>query len=273
MKARQESRGRLETAIPMVPTGALHHRVATDREKVAFTTGQDSWTYERVATEVERLARGLIRRGLRKGDRVALHMANLPELVIAYHACFKLGVIAAPLNIRFKAAELKALLQRLRPSLYVGQAALYSQLASIDSSILASNARFIVDGSVNDPRVQPWTELFAETNGRPIPVSPDVDAPAVLLTTSGTTGQPKFVIHTLATLSKLRNHSGTGILIATRSPRCFARWYTGVGCSPCLPVSTSARISSYVSVLIPTPSSTRLNVIAVPGSLDCRSCF
>src|SRR6516162_9554937 len=196
----QASRGDPETAV--TPSGTFYQRVETGREKVAFTTDKEIWTYGRLGIEVERLAHGLVERGLQKDDRVALHMANLPELVIAYHACFKLGVIAAPLNIRFKAAELKALLQRLRPSLYVGQAALYSQLASIDSSILASNARFIVDGSVNDPRVQPWTELFAETNGRPIPVSPDVDAPAVLLTTSGTTGQPKFVIHTLATLSK-----------------------------------------------------------------------
>jgi long-chain acyl-CoA synthetase len=61
---------------------------------------------------------------------------------------------------------------------------------------------FVVDGSVNDPQVQPWTRLFAETNGEPVRVPPDVDAPAVLLTTSGTTGQPKFVIHSLATLSK-----------------------------------------------------------------------
>jgi long-chain acyl-CoA synthetase len=106
------------------------------------------------------------------------------------------------LNIRFKTAELRPLLDRLRPALYIGQAAFYSQVASIDSSILASNNRFVVDGSVTDARVQPWTRLFAETNDVSVRVAPDVDAPAVLLTTSGTTGQPKFVIHTLATLSK-----------------------------------------------------------------------
>jgi acyl-CoA synthetase (AMP-forming)/AMP-acid ligase II len=129
-------------------------------------------------------------------------MANLPELIIAYHACFRVGAIAAPLNTRFKAAELKPLLQRLQPALYIGQAPLYSQVVSIDSSILAPDARFVVDGDVNDPLVQPWTRLFVETNGVPIGFAPNVDAPAVLLTTSGTTGQPKFVTHTLATLSK-----------------------------------------------------------------------
>jgi acyl-coenzyme A synthetase/AMP-(fatty) acid ligase len=121
-------------------------------------------------------------------------MANLPELVFAYLACFRVGVIAAPLNIRFKTAELRALLERLRPALYIGQATLYNWVASIDSSILASDRRFIVDGSVNDPRAQPWTRLLTQANGGPVPVVRDVDAVAVLLTTSGTTGQPKFVI-------------------------------------------------------------------------------
>ena len=172
------------------------------QETLFLSKNREIWTIKRLATQVDRLARGLIEQGVRKGDRVALHMANLPELVIAYHACFRVGAIAAPLNIRFKTAELRPLLERLRPALYIGQAALYSQVASIDSSILASNRRFVVDASFKDPWVQPWTRLFAEINGDPIRVAPDVDAPVVLLTTSGTTGQPKFVVHTLATLSK-----------------------------------------------------------------------
>ena len=196
------SRNSLETGMGMTPERTLYHRVETGRERVAFATAREIWPYERLAIGVEHLARGFTQRGLRKGDRVALHMGNLPELIIAYHACFKVGAIAAPLNIRLKAAELKPLLQRLQPSLYIGQAALYSQAASIDSSILALDRRFVVGGSVDDHRILPWTRLFAQTNGRAIRVAPDPDAPAVLLTTSGTTGQPKFVIHTLATLSK-----------------------------------------------------------------------
>ena len=133
---KQLSRDSLETEATVTPPETLYHSLATSGEKVAFTTGKEIWTYQRLATEVERLAHGLIERGLRKGDRVALHMANLPELVIAYLACFRVGVIAAPLNIRFKTAELRALLERLRPALYVGQATLYNRVTSIDSSIL-----------------------------------------------------------------------------------------------------------------------------------------
>src|SRR5580692_6092670 len=139
---------RLKTKNTMTPIRVLYHRAETYPRKVAFINDNEIWTYERLATEVDRLARGLIEHGVRKGERVALHMANLPEFVIAYHACFRVGAIAAPLNIRFKTAELRPLLQRLQPALYIGQAALYSQVASIDSSILAANRRFIVDGSV-----------------------------------------------------------------------------------------------------------------------------
>jgi long-chain acyl-CoA synthetase len=187
----------------MTPVEVLDQLAAARPQQVAFIKDQEIWTYERLAAEVERFAQGLVERGLREGDRVALHMANLPEFVVAYHACFRAGVIAAPLNIRFKAAELEPLLQRLRPSLYIGRAALYSNIASVDSSILAANRRFVVDGPVNDPRVQPWKSLFADVSGGPVRRTPYVDAPAVLLATSGTTGQPKFVIHTLETLSKI----------------------------------------------------------------------
>jgi non-ribosomal peptide synthetase component F len=107
----------LKTEMTMTPTGALYHRAETRPKNVAFIKDKEIWTYERPATEVDCLARGLIEHGVRKGDRVALHMANLPELVVAYHACFKVGAIAAPLNIRLKTAELTPLLQRLRPAL------------------------------------------------------------------------------------------------------------------------------------------------------------
>jgi long-chain acyl-CoA synthetase len=179
----------------------LHHHAKSRPKSVAFRIGGDVWTYERLMADVERLARGLAKRGLREGNRVALHMANLAELVVAYYACFRIGAIAAPLNTRLKTAELRPLLERLQPALYIGQADLYRRIAAIDASIIPSNARFIVGDAVDDRWVQPLTKLLEEGKVGPVGTLPDVHAPAVLLTTSGTTGQPKFVTHTQATLA------------------------------------------------------------------------
>jgi acyl-CoA synthetase (AMP-forming)/AMP-acid ligase II len=105
-------------------------------------------------------------------------MANLPEFVVAYLACVQVGAVAAPLNIRLKKPELEPLLQRLRPSLYIGQVALYSQIASVDESILAANRRFVVDGPVNDRRAQPWFHLLDYINGAQVRRPIDTNAPA-----------------------------------------------------------------------------------------------
>jgi long-chain acyl-CoA synthetase len=99
---------------------ALHHHANSRPESVAFRISKDVWTYSRLAVEVERLARGLVKRGLREGNRVALHMANVAELVVAYYACFRIGVVAAPLNTKLKFAELRPLLEQLQPALYIG---------------------------------------------------------------------------------------------------------------------------------------------------------
>lgn len=162
----------------------------------------ETWTYERLATEAQRLARGLVARGVEPGDRVALHMMNRPEMIVAYYACFQLGAVASPLRTAFKFAELAPILQRLRPALYIGETGLYDNVAPVDVSVLAPNKRFVVNATFEDHGVQRWEALFEEASDRSLPVSPACFRPAVLINTSGTTGQPKFVIHTPATLSE-----------------------------------------------------------------------
>jgi long-chain acyl-CoA synthetase len=187
----------------MTPISVLHWWASKYPDSVAFVAGDDTWSYRRLAAEVEQLARVLLGRGVRAGDRVALHMANLPELVVAYYACFRTGAIACPLNIRLKAAELQPLLQKLRPALYLGQAQSYPQIAPAPPDILAANARFIVGGADEESGARQWDDLFIDVADRSVPDDPDIDMPAVLLTTSGTTGHPKLVAHTPATLSAI----------------------------------------------------------------------
>jgi long-chain acyl-CoA synthetase len=186
----------------ITPTGALMRQAQTRPKSVAFVFHEELWTYERLAAEAERLARGLAAHGVEPGDRVALHMMNRPEMVVAYYACFKLGAIAAPLRTAFKFAELAPLLQRLKPALYIGEMSLYVNVAPVDTSILAPDKRFVVNGTDEDHGVQSWEALFDEATDANLPSSPALYKPAVLINTSGTTGQPKFVVHTPLTLSE-----------------------------------------------------------------------
>ncbi len=189
------------------PIEALSQRARISPNSVAFAVGDDRWKYAQLAKQAERVARGLVGRGLRKGERVALHMPNRPEFIVAVYACFHLGAVAVPLNDKLAAAELMPMLQQLRPALYIGDADLYCLVDEIDCSILPREKRVIVGDMGEVKGVQPWASLLSAgplNNGSaPLPVTADVHSPAVLLATPGKTGVPRFVTHTQATLAAL----------------------------------------------------------------------
>jgi long-chain acyl-CoA synthetase len=188
----------------MTPMNALFHQATTQPDGTAFIYDDVVWTYHDLLTGAERLSRAFLAHGVRPGDRVVLHMPNRPEMAIALYACFRVGAIACPTNLRFKTAELRDIFQRLQPALYLGEEQLYSYVETIEPEILAGEKRFVTGPGGAYRGAMPWSALLIDSVGTgPMPLEPDKDAPAVLLTTSGTTGRPKFVTHTPATLSAM----------------------------------------------------------------------
>ncbi|MEA2789306.1 MAG: long-chain acyl-CoA synthetase [Acetobacteraceae bacterium] len=188
----------------MTPMNALFHQATTQPGGTAFIYEDVVWTYQDLLTAAEQLSRAFLARGVRPGDRVVLHMPNRPEMAIAVYACFRVGAIGCPTNLRFKTAELREIFQRLQPALYLGEEQLYSYVATIEPEILAEEKRFVTGPGGAYAGATPWSALLIDSVGTgPVPQEPDKDAPAILLTTSGTTGRPKFVTHTSATLSAI----------------------------------------------------------------------
>ncbi|KAI0827227.1 acetyl-CoA synthetase-like protein [Hypoxylon sp. FL0890] len=70
-------------------------------------------TYEDLDAQSNALAHSLRSLGVKKGDRVAVSLANVPEHVVATYAIFKLGAVLVPLNPSFNAHQLSAGLSRL----------------------------------------------------------------------------------------------------------------------------------------------------------------
>src|SRR4030088_2481497 len=162
------------------PTGALLHHAQTRPKSAAFIFHEEVWTYERLAAEAERLAPGLAAHGVEPGDRVALHMMNRPEMIVAYYACFKLGGVDAPLRTAFTFAELAPMLQRLEPALYLGERDLYKNVAPVTAAILAPDKRFTLNGG-EGPGAQPWDALFDDAADANLPASPACSKPALLI--------------------------------------------------------------------------------------------
>src|SRR5271170_2214643 len=72
-------------------------------------------SYRSLTDQVESLGETLQRGGLRAGDVVAIVLPNGPELLVLFLALTRAGMIAAPINMAYKADELRGLLSDLDP--------------------------------------------------------------------------------------------------------------------------------------------------------------
>ena len=75
--------------------------------KTALLFEGRAYTYLELDEKVNRLANGLQALGIRRGDRVALFLPNIPAFVIAYFAVQKVGGIAVSINALLKSDEVK----------------------------------------------------------------------------------------------------------------------------------------------------------------------
>jgi long-chain acyl-CoA synthetase len=63
-------------------------------------------TYQETHSAIQHFAAGLLDLGLKAGERVAIHLPNCPQFIIAYYAVLRLGAIAVPCNPIYTVREL-----------------------------------------------------------------------------------------------------------------------------------------------------------------------
>jgi len=62
---------------------------------------REVWTYERLSQTANQLANGLVRMGVKQGDRVAVIMGQRPETLVAHIAIYSVGAVILPLSSLF----------------------------------------------------------------------------------------------------------------------------------------------------------------------------
>jgi long-chain acyl-CoA synthetase len=93
-------------------------------DRIALRLFDRTVTYSELIDNVEKAAGGLVKLGIRKGDRVAIFAENCPEYLVLYLAVAKIGAILATINPLFKEEEIGYILTNAAPRLVFVQAPL-----------------------------------------------------------------------------------------------------------------------------------------------------
>ncbi len=180
---------------------------------------QSKLTYRELNEATDRFAAALQSIGLKKGDRMALMTANLPQQVIAYWGALKAGVTVVNTNPTYTASELKHFLQDSGAETMVMLSGLYSRLDEIRKDTLVKNVilldipdtlswpfKSIVEKQVRQSGMMKdiplgkgiyrFSELIKQARSKPEPVSVSPDDVVLFQYTGGTTGVPKAAMLT-----------------------------------------------------------------------------
>jgi long-chain acyl-CoA synthetase len=160
-----------------------------------------SYTYADLRSFTHRLAAAFIERGVQPGDRVAFLLPNCLEIVLCYYACFKMGAVAVPLNIRFPAELLQYAINHSGARLLISEPALFSQIDPIRPALPDVKQYYLTSRSYEFTEAKPFDELLSGTEDAK-PQTLSGNEPAAIYYTSGTTGLPKAVIHSHASLAR-----------------------------------------------------------------------
>jgi fatty-acyl-CoA synthase len=176
---------------------ALLQEARQHPEREALIVEDVRLTYGQLLARCEALAWGLHRAGLQPGERVASLLPPGWPAVVLLFALARLGAVAVPLNPQFRRRQLEQILAEVEPVFLFTAAPPHTaeDPATIrEVAAAVPSLRQVV--LVEDGEGTPWSELLRHAppaEWSEGPASPD-DL-AVILYTSGTTGQPKGVMH------------------------------------------------------------------------------
>ena len=184
----------LREATQRRPEAVFVHGTHAGGENVAIT-------FRQLHESSGRIAAGLLERGLRRGDRIAIAAPNHVEWLELFFGAARIGVAVVTLNVRYRASELDYMINQAGARLVVSAAGdgdfdfeefyagFRDRIPSVEEVVFLNGSSF--EQSFERLYAEPVTELL-DTAEKAV----TGDDPAAILYTSGTTGTPKGAVLT-----------------------------------------------------------------------------
>ena len=168
------------------------------RERREITRGE-------LRDEVARIRAGLIRLGVKRGDRVAAYLPNVPEAIAAMLATASIGAIWTSCSPDFGAEAVVARWKQVQPRVILAVDCYRHRgcdfkraqvLAEIREQLPSVEQLVVLGGETTLPGAHTWAEVFADVVKAPLEFEPvPFDHPVAIMFSSGTTGAPKPIVH------------------------------------------------------------------------------
>lgn len=185
----------MTASVLQIAIDGLLEQVIHQPDKPALIVEGQIYSYEQLNNASSRLANWLQKKGLQKGDRLAIYLENSFEAAVGIYAALKLGVVFVVINHQIKSQKLEKIVADAGAKIIITQENLRSQFASVIDNIPiltlicdAPESEYNFNNALTDALNE-----YADTQI----IHSDLSA---LIYTSGTTGDPKGVMHTQSSM-------------------------------------------------------------------------
>lgn len=180
-------------AVALNLASILHNSTRAYSREIAIIADHERYTYERLDRDARRFAAELLENGLKRGQKVALMIPNVPEFSIAYFGVLYAGGVVVPLSTLHVAAELVYQIDDCEARAFVVHADCEAQGFEAFRRAKDCPTLYVI-GASSRPDMPGNVRSFAEVMGGSTHADlaqTNPDDTAVILYTSGTTGKPK----------------------------------------------------------------------------------
>ena len=170
--------------------------IGSNKTALVFEAGADvlNLTFEHLQEQSRRLANALSAHGVVKGDRIGILLPQSPEAVLAHLAAYRLGAIALPLFTLFGPEAIEYRLNDSGAKVVISNGPGIEKLLEVAKNLAAPPILISIDDR-RDRGVLEWADLIARASPDHTIVDTHAEDPAIIVYTSGTTGNPKGVLY------------------------------------------------------------------------------